>query len=53
MATRAYREGKKLYWDRKADEIVDQPPASRERVARSAETALQPTVADTTPARER
>ena len=25
MATRAYREGKKLYWDRKNEQIVDQP----------------------------
>ena len=28
MATRAYREGKKLYWDRKTEEIVDQMPFS-------------------------
>ncbi len=27
MATRAYREGRKLYWDRRKEEIVDQPPA--------------------------
>jgi hypothetical protein len=28
MVTRSYREGKKLYWDRKAEEIVEQrPPA--------------------------
>ncbi len=26
MATRAYREGKKLFWDRKLDKIVEQPP---------------------------
>jgi len=25
MATRAYREGKKLYWDRRREEIVDRP----------------------------
>lgn len=25
MATQAYREGKKLYWDRQKEEIVDQP----------------------------
>ena len=25
MATRSYREGKKLYWDRKNEEIVDHP----------------------------
>lgn len=25
MATRSYREGKKLYWDRDKEEIVDQP----------------------------
>ena len=25
MATRAYREGKKLYWDRKNEEIVEKP----------------------------
>ena len=25
MATRAYREGKKLYWDRKKEEIIDHP----------------------------
>lgn len=25
MATQAYREGKKLYWDRKNEKIVDQP----------------------------
>lgn len=30
MATRSYREGKKLYWDRKTEEIMEQPvpPAS-------------------------
>ena len=28
MATRAYREGKKLYWDRKNEEIVDRMPSS-------------------------
>jgi len=27
MATRAYREGKKLYWDRSREKIVDAPPA--------------------------
>ncbi len=27
MATRSYREGKKMYWDRKNEQIVDQPPA--------------------------
>ncbi|MBV8817849.1 MAG: Gfo/Idh/MocA family oxidoreductase [Acidobacteriaceae bacterium] len=27
MATRSYREGKKLYWDRKAEEIVAEKPA--------------------------
>jgi hypothetical protein len=27
MATRSYREGKKLYWDREKEEIVEQPPA--------------------------
>jgi len=26
MAGRAYREGKKLYWNSKTEEIVDQPP---------------------------
>jgi predicted dehydrogenase len=26
MATRSYREGKKLYWDREAEKIVDHPP---------------------------
>ena len=25
MATRSYREGKKLYWDRANEEIVDHP----------------------------
>jgi len=25
MATRAYRDGRKLYWDRRKEEIVDQP----------------------------
>jgi predicted dehydrogenase len=25
MATRSYREGKKMYWDRKREEIVDRP----------------------------
>lgn len=25
MATRAYREGKRLYWDRKKEEIIDHP----------------------------
>jgi predicted dehydrogenase len=28
MATRSYREGKKMYWDRKSEEILDHPPAS-------------------------
>jgi len=28
MATRAYREGKKLYWDRQTEEIVDRPVSS-------------------------
>jgi len=27
MATRSYREGKKIYWDRKKEEIVDKPLA--------------------------
>ncbi len=27
MATRSYREGKKLYWDREKEEIVEQLPA--------------------------
>jgi hypothetical protein len=27
MATRSYREGKKLYWDRKNEQIVDRPVA--------------------------
>ena len=26
MATRSYREGKKMYWDREAETIVDQLP---------------------------
>ena len=26
MATRSYREGKKLYWDRKNEAIVERPP---------------------------
>ena len=26
MATRAYREGKKMYWDREKEEVVDRPP---------------------------
>lgn len=30
MATRAYREGKKLYWDRQTEEIVDHPVYERE-----------------------
>ena len=25
MANRSYREGKKLYWDRKNEQIVDRP----------------------------
>ena len=25
MATRSFREGKKLYWDRKTERIVDRP----------------------------
>jgi hypothetical protein len=25
MATRSYREGKKMYWDRNREEIVDRP----------------------------
>jgi predicted dehydrogenase len=27
MATEAYRRGKKLYWDRQSEQIVDHPPA--------------------------
>jgi hypothetical protein len=27
MATRAYREGKKMFWDRRKEEIVDHPVA--------------------------
>jgi hypothetical protein len=27
MATRAYREGKKMHWDRKNEQILDHPPA--------------------------
>jgi predicted dehydrogenase len=27
MATRAYREGRKLYWNRQREEIVERPPA--------------------------
>jgi predicted dehydrogenase len=27
MATRSYREGKKLYWDRKNEQILEHPPA--------------------------
>lgn len=27
MATRAYREGKKMYWDRKSEQILDHPVA--------------------------
>ncbi|MBW7996999.1 MAG: Gfo/Idh/MocA family oxidoreductase [Candidatus Glassbacteria bacterium] len=29
MATRAYREGGKIYWDREREELVDSPPKSR------------------------
>jgi len=29
MATRAYREGKKMYWDREKEEVVDSPPHLR------------------------
>ena len=28
MATRSYREGKKMYWDRKNEQILDHPPAA-------------------------
>jgi predicted dehydrogenase len=28
MATRSYREGKKLYWDRKNEQILDHPPTA-------------------------
>ena len=28
MATRSYREGKKMYWDRKNEEIVERPVVS-------------------------
>jgi hypothetical protein len=32
MATRSYREGKKLFWDREKEEIVEREPvASRAR----------------------
>jgi hypothetical protein len=27
-ATRSYREGKKLFWDREREEILEQPPAA-------------------------
>lgn len=27
IATKAYREGRKVYWDRKKEEIVYSPPA--------------------------
>ena len=27
MATRAYREGKKMFWDRKSEQILDHPVA--------------------------
>jgi hypothetical protein len=26
MATRSYREGKKMYWDRRREEILDHAP---------------------------
>lgn len=29
MATRSYREGKKIYWDRKNEQIVDQPVSQK------------------------
>jgi hypothetical protein len=28
MATKAYREGKKVYWDRAKEEIVYNPPVA-------------------------
>jgi hypothetical protein len=28
MATRSYREGKKMYWDRNAEEIVERAPVT-------------------------
>ena len=28
MATRSYREGKKMFWDRKNEEILDHPPTT-------------------------
>jgi hypothetical protein len=28
MATRSYREGKKMYWDRQREEIVERPPST-------------------------
>jgi len=28
MATRSYREGKKIYWDRKNEQILDHPPSA-------------------------
>ncbi len=33
MATRSYREGKKLYWDRQAEQIVEQKPAASRKPA--------------------
>ena len=28
MATRAYREGKKMFWDARNEQILDHPPLS-------------------------
>jgi hypothetical protein len=28
MATRSYREGKKMHWDRKREEILDHPASA-------------------------
>ena len=33
MATRSYREGKKLYWDRKNEQILDHPVGTAGRQA--------------------
>jgi hypothetical protein len=38
MSARAQREGKKFYWDREAEEIVEHAPAAKPGVATSGAT---------------
>ena len=40
MGTQACREGKKLYWDRRSEQIVDHPVAHRTLLTRTPESTI-------------